>query len=178
MLCQSGEPSKTRSPPSVAEAGGSFALRIERSMAGLARLGGWVDGLTASLHLEAAAAFALRLCLEEAATNVVMHGAPDGGDAGFVALHVTPRPEALEVTVEDRCGPFDPLTVPSPALPTGPEDAQVGGLGIHLMRQYARSIRYDRIGEVNRLTLTIPRTKEEVASPSPCGRGMGGGPES
>ena len=151
----------------MVEADGSFALRIERSITALARLGGWVDEIAAALHLEAAAEFALRLCLEEATANVVMHGAPDDDDPGFVALHVTPGPEALEVTLEDRCGAFDPLTVASPTLPTSLDDAQVGGLGIHLMRQYARSISYDRIGEVNRLTLTIARTTEEVGAHSP-----------
>ena len=89
-------------------------------MAGLEQLGGWVDTVAAALHLDAAADYALRLCLEEAAANVVMHGDPDGdGDADFVALRVEPGPEALRVTIEDRCGAFDPLTVPAPRPPTG-----------------------------------------------------------
>ena len=170
MWCQSGVTSKTQSPPSVAEADASFALRIERSMAGLVRLGAWVDEIAAALHLEQTAEYALRLCLEEAAANVVMHGDANEGDVGFVALGVVPGPDALEVTVEDRCGAFDPLTVPAPDRPASLEDAKVGGLGIHLMRQYAQAIRYDRVGEVNRLTLVIPRA-QAGDSPSPCGRG-------
>lgn len=171
----------TRSPPSVADTGGGFVLRIERSMAGLGRLSGWVDHIAAALQLGAAAEYALRLCLEEAAANVVMHGGMDGAgtDAGagnprdddgaglhgatgvgasdFVALLVTPAAEALMVTVEDHCTAFDPLTVPPPVAPKSLEEAQIGGLGIHLMRQYARSVCYERVGSVNRLTLTVPR---------------------
>jgi anti-sigma regulatory factor (Ser/Thr protein kinase) len=141
---------------SAADAGTAFALRIERSMAGLAQLGGWVDTIAASLGLDKAAEFALRLCLEEAATNVVMHGtAAARADADVVALRVEQAQDALRVTVEDRCGAFDPLHVPAPEPPANLEEAHVGGLGIHLMRQYARAISYERAGDVNRLTLEI-----------------------
>jgi anti-sigma regulatory factor (Ser/Thr protein kinase) len=149
----------TRSPPSVAEPDGSFALRVERSTAGLVRLGGWVDGIAAALRLDTRTEYALRLCLEEAATNVVMHGAPDDVDGGFVRLRVAPEPEVLRVIVEDRCGAFDPLTVPAPELPTSLDDARIGGLGIHLMRQYAQTIDYERRDGTNRLVLGIPLTQ-------------------
>jgi len=126
-------------------------------MTGLLRLGPWVDGAAEALRLRPSVEYALRLCVEEAATNVVMHGALDRDDAEFVALRVEVRPETLLVTVEDRCGAFDPLTVPSPEPPGRLEDAKIGGLGIHLMRQYASAIRYERDGGVNRLILTIPQ---------------------
>jgi anti-sigma regulatory factor (Ser/Thr protein kinase) len=143
--------------PSAADAG-TFTLRIERSMTGLGQLGGWVDAVAAALGLSPESDYALRLCVEEAAANVVMHGtAGDAGDADFVALRVEPAPEALCLTIEDRCGAFDPLGVGSPEPPTSLEGARVGGLGIHLMRQYARSIDYARVDGMNRLTLTIGR---------------------
>ena len=146
--------------PSKADAGNTFTLRIERSMAGLEQLGGWVDTVAAATGLSKTAEFALRLCLEEATANVVMHGAGDtgsDGDAGFVALHVAPAQDSLHVTVEDDCEAFDPLHVPAATIPTNPDEARVGGLGVHLMRQYARTIDYARVGDVNRLTLTIGR---------------------
>ena len=135
-------------------------------MAGLARLGGWVDGIAAALHLDSRTEYALRLCVEEAAANVVMHGVSGGADAGFVGLRVAPETEALRVVVEDCCGAFDPLTVPTPQLPRSLEDARVGGLGIHLMRQYAQAIDYERRDGTNRLMLSIPRAR-------PLSRGAG-----
>jgi anti-sigma regulatory factor (Ser/Thr protein kinase) len=135
----------------------SFALRIERSMAGLTRMGDWVDRIAAALRLDTRTEYALRLCLEEAASNVVVHGAPDEAEAGFVGLSLVPEPEALRVIVEDRCSAFDPLKVPAAQIPTGLEDARVGGLGIHLMRQYAQAIEYERRDGTNRLMLRIPR---------------------
>ncbi len=143
---------------SAADTGTTFALRMQRSMAGLEQLGGWVDRVSAALGLGKAADYALRLCLEEAAANVVMHGIANAdADTSCLALRVEPEQDALRVTVEDRCGAFDPLHVPKPATPTSLEEARVGGLGIHLMRQYARAISYERAGDTNRLTLTIGR---------------------
>jgi len=143
---------------SAADADTAFTLRIERSMVALAQLGAWLDTISASLGLDKAAEFALRLCIEEAAANVVMHGGADtGGDPGFVALRIEPAQDVLRVTVEDRCDAFDPLHVPAPELPTNLAEAHVGGLGIHLMRHYARAISYERADDTNRLTLTIGR---------------------
>ncbi len=144
--------------PSAAEAGQTFTLRIERSMAGLEQVGGWVDSVAAGLGLGEATDYALRLCTEEAAANVVMHGvAGADGDAGFVALRVEPVRDALRVTIEDRCAAFDPLNVATPERPVSLEDARIGGLGIHLMRQYTRAMEYARVDGMNRLTLTIGR---------------------
>jgi serine/threonine-protein kinase RsbW len=144
--------------PSAADAGSSFTLRIARSMTGLEQLGGWVDKVTAALGLGASPEYALRLCLEEAAANVVMHGiAAAGAGADCVLLKVEPAADALRVTVEDRCDAFDPLDVAAPAPPINLEDARIGGLGIHLMRQYTKAMEYARVDGANRLTLTIGR---------------------
>jgi anti-sigma regulatory factor (Ser/Thr protein kinase) len=135
-----------------------FTLRIDRSMDGLEQVGDWVDGVAAALGLDATADYAMRLCIEEAAANVVMHGvAGPADDADSVVLRVEPLAGALRVVVEDRCAAFDPLGVPPPAPPSSLGEARIGGLGIHLMRQYAQSMEYERAGNVNRLTMVVAR---------------------
>lgn len=126
-------------------------------MAGLAALGGWVDAIAAATQLDARAEYALRLCLEEAAVNVVMHGEQEPGDEGAVTLRVEAAADAVRLIVEDRCAAFDPLQVAPPEMPTRLEDTRVGGLGVHLIRQYTKAAAYRRIGGTNRLTLTIAR---------------------
>ena len=143
---------------SAADAGGSFALQLERSMQGLAGLAGWVDHLAAALCLASPQEYALRLCLEEAVANVVMHGTPiPGGPADLVTLRVRGASDALHVTIEDACAAFDPLDQPPPDGQRSLDERQVGGWGILLMRQFARSMVYQRIDGVNRLALTIGR---------------------
>jgi anti-sigma regulatory factor (Ser/Thr protein kinase) len=142
----------------VADASGRFDLRIPRDMSGLARLGDWVDKVVATLALDAKAEYAVRLCVEEAVANVVMHGVPAGStEAGTVTLRVHADAEALRIAVEDHCAAFDPSHVAPPEHPSNLAEAREGGLGIHLMRQYARSIDYARLEGTNRLTVTIAR---------------------
>lgn len=153
--------------PSADEAGGSFTLRLARSMQGLAGLASWIDQIAAELALPSPQEYALRLCLEEAVVNVVMHGRPvPGVPAETVGLQVSSGPDALHVTIEDRCAPFDPLRQPAPDAQQGLEEREVGGWGIHLMRQFASSLAYQRLDNVNRLALTIKRTPD--TSPA-CG---------
>lgn len=139
--------------PSAAD---GLSLRLERSMAGLSRLGGWVDEIAATLRLPPAQEYALRLCLEEAVANAVMHGDPAPGGRDDVVLRVRRLATSdLRVTIEDRCAAFDPLRQPEPDRQAGLEERPVGGMGIHLMRQFTRTMTYRRTDGVNRLDLTI-----------------------
>lgn len=133
-----------------------FVLRLSRSMEGLTRLGSWVDEVAAALSLPAPQEYALRLCLEEAVANVVMHGQPEMGAACYaVSVEIRHAGGLLHVAVEDDCAAFDPLRQPEPELNADLDSRTIGGLGIHLMRQYARHIGYRRENGINRLELTI-----------------------
>lgn len=137
-------------------------------MQGLGGLGSWVDQLASALRLPQAQEYALRLCLEEAVANVVMHGEPDPGAAqDAVAVQVCGAPDALHVTIEDGCAAFDPLRQPAPGGRRSLEE-EPGGWGIQLMRQFAASMAYQRVNGTNRLTLTIGREGGDG------GRGEGG----
>ena len=143
--------------PSAADRNGRFTLRLDRSTQGLAGLAGWVDHIAATLALPKPQEYALRLCLEEAVANVVMHGKAESGSPGSsVALAVHGAPDRLHVIIEDDCAAFDPLRQPVPDCQRS-LDAAPGGLGIHLMRQFASNIAYQRVDGVNRLELTIAR---------------------
>lgn len=132
----------------------SFSLEIERSDKGVARLASWVDELAILLNLSQRTEYSLRLCLEEAVTNIVLRALPvPGVDGGQVALRLVSEPDRLTVAIQDRCAAFDPLSQPPErASPTGE-----GGLGIDLMRQHARDVAWSRVGSANRLVLTIAR---------------------
>jgi serine/threonine-protein kinase RsbW len=129
-----------------------FGCRIFRTMAGLIRIGSWVDRIAASLRLAPATEYALRLCLEEAIGNIVLHGREADAMAGAVIVGIDADATKLHVTIEDTCGPFDPAT-----RDPGPRENMPGGLGIRLVRHYASAISYSRIDGTNRLTLTIAR---------------------
>ena len=139
------------------------SLCIRSDLSELARVSDWLDALTQELELPEAVVFAIRLCLEEAVSNVIRHGFPPEVDRpGLekeVQISLGRTEEYVEVTVIDEGVAFDPLAVAAPASPTSIADAAVGGLGIHLMRKFAQSLAYERREGANRLTLRFDLAK-------------------
>jgi anti-sigma regulatory factor (Ser/Thr protein kinase) len=138
-------------------------LIIQAEMEELARVGNWVDGLVDRWGLPQSTSFAIQLCFEEAVSNVILHNFHgheiETCPSKNVRLAVECESDAIIVTIEDHGIAFDPLDVPAPAAPTSIDDAAIGGLGIHLMRQFAQHIAYERRGGANRLTLRFDLAK-------------------
>jgi anti-anti-sigma factor len=136
-----------------------FDLSVDRTMTGVRRAGAWVDELAILLNLSGDSEYALRLCLEEAITNIVNHAIPEPGvESGrdIVALHMLADASKLRVTITDHCGAFNPLATPLPA-PDDPAPEGEGGLGITLLRRHADEVHWERDGATNRLSLRLPR---------------------
>ncbi len=101
--------------------------------------------------------------VDEAATNVAVHGYRGGpGELGVTAELVG---DSIVITLEDGAPPFDPTLAPEPDVSTSPESRRPGGMGIHLMRLATDSISHSpRPGGGNILTLKRrldPRPKED-----------------
>ena len=134
----------------------AFSLQVDRSMRGVARVGAWVDELAVLLNLTHRTEYALRLCLEEAVTNIVTHAQPvPGVDSEKVGLRLIADAGQLCVTLQDQCEEYNPLR--SGDLEDAHDVSSEGGLGIGLLRQHARDVTWSRVGPANRLMLTISR---------------------
>jgi anti-sigma B factor antagonist len=134
-----------------------FELVVDRTMSGVRRAGAWVDELAILLNLSGETEYALRLCLEEAITNIVNHATPETeAEQDTVALHMLADASKLRVTVTDHCGAFNPLATPLPA-PHEPAPEGEGGLGITLLRRHADQVSWERDGTTNRLSIRLPR---------------------
>jgi anti-sigma regulatory factor (Ser/Thr protein kinase) len=93
------------------------------------------------------------LVLEELFTNTVAHGYPPGGEGRvWVALALTGN--AIEITYEDAAPPFDPFGAPAGAARSVAE-RPVGGVGLALVRGLSATRRYARVGDRNRVVLTV-----------------------
>lgn len=104
--------------------------------------------------------FRLNLVLEELFVNAYRHGDCAGmKDAAAVQLQLLP--DGISIDFADRCAPFDPTAAPVPELDAPLETRQAGGLGIHLVRQIVRDLRYQRVDGWNRLTMRQPLPEKE-----------------
>jgi serine/threonine-protein kinase RsbW len=103
------------------------------------------------------ALFNIELILEESLMNVIWHAFSDQAEHR-IDLLVRVDPQEIVLRFEDDGMAFDPLQASEPVLPTSLDDAVPGGLGLMLVRKFAKSVAYERSGDRNRLTIAVART--------------------
>jgi serine/threonine-protein kinase RsbW len=147
-------------------------LLLHRDLAELKRLPVWIEDW-ATRDLSPELSFAVQVGLEEAVANIIMYGAAPEVPLEIM-VEVERTDQAVVVRIEDNGSAFDPTQAPPPPLPASLAQAQVGYLGIHLMRRFASGMRYERRDSRNRLTMQFAETdhaKRRSACPSlrpPC----------
>lgn len=132
-----------------------FSQIIEGGPAAIApaleRITGWLETVGAG----EAARFRLTLALDELITNVFEHGRPSD-DAVSVALKVLPGDRTVLCELRDSGPAFDPFQAPLPDLEASLEDRPIGGLGVHILRQWIPEFGYRRETGHNVVELRIP----------------------
>lgn len=97
----------------------------------------------------------LELAVEEAVANVCTHGYPAGGGDVEIRCFANQDCRGLCVEIADSGEPFDVSAAPAPDLTGELDQRRAGGLGIHLIRQLADEIHYERSGGRNILRIVI-----------------------
>ena len=99
---------------------------------------------------------AVELVLEEAVTNVVRYGY-DNPAGHIIDIDLQVDLDEVQILIVDDGRPFDPLDSGGLLLPDSLEDAQVGGLGLLMIRNTANTMSYERRDGQNRFLLTVLR---------------------
>ena len=94
----------------------------------------------------------LNLGLDELFTNIISYGFEDESEHQ-IKFPLSKVAKTLVVEVEDDGKPFNPLDAASPDAARDLESINIGGLGIHLMKNMVDDIDYQRIEGKNKLTL-------------------------
>jgi len=93
------------------------------------------------------------LAIEELVTNCIQYAYEEANEHTIMIV-LSIEDGDLSISVIDDGHPFDPLTAPPPDFSLEVQDRPIGGLGIHLLRQLADNIAYERRDGTNRITLT------------------------
>jgi serine/threonine-protein kinase RsbW len=108
--------------------------------------------------------FDVKLAVDEACSNLVMHGYA-GREPGPIRVSFALDRDEIVVTILDRAPPFDPTDAPIPNLNAPAGERRPGGLGWHIIRQIMDRIAYEADAKNgNRLTLAkrfVPRQNAE-----------------
>jgi serine/threonine-protein kinase RsbW len=144
--------------------GPSAHLRIDADLDRLADIRQFIRERAASGHAPLECRDDLVQAVDEASTNVIVHGYR--GRDGWLEIGIELDDEQFIVTVEDAAPPFDPTALPEPDLSISPMARKPGGMGVHLMRKSTDTLSYrPRPGGGNILTMSrsLQRgRKEEV----------------
>lgn len=96
--------------------------------------------------------FEVKLVLEEIVANVISYAYEDSQSHEIVVQAQLANGELI-LAVEDDGRSFNPLLMPPPDLESSLEQRKVGGLGLHLVREFTQSISYVRKDGKNHLVL-------------------------
>jgi anti-sigma regulatory factor (Ser/Thr protein kinase) len=97
----------------------------------------------------------LELMIEEILVNIWRYSYPEGAPGTIEVTYSVPRPGEMEIEVADQGVAFDPLKADPPDLTHDLAQRPVGGLGILLLKSFARSLKYRRQLGWNRLSFGI-----------------------
>lgn len=111
-----------------------------------------VDQLAGECRLAAEVVGDMQVALDEILTNIVDYGYHDGAEHEIrIFLRVVDN--VFEATIEDDGMPFNPLSVAAPNTSAPLRERRIGGVGVHFVKNLMSEVRYDRIGDRNRLVL-------------------------
>jgi len=130
----------------------TVALRIKNSLAEIARVTETIERLAADQRLPMNAVWPLNVAMDEVLSNVIRYAHEDGLEHE-IHIQLSVERGALMAQVEDDGAPFDPLSTPRTDIERRVTSGEVGGLGIHIVRNLMSEVRYARIGGRNRLIL-------------------------
>ena len=94
----------------------------------------------------------IKLAIEEAVVNVMKCAYPTG-QRGDVTIEAASDDVRLKFTIIDTGKPFDPTVQSVADISLSAKEREIGGQGIHIMRQNMDSINYERMDNLNVLTL-------------------------
>jgi anti-sigma regulatory factor (Ser/Thr protein kinase) len=87
--------------------------------------------------------YRIQLALDEIITNIIKYGFDDDSEHD-IGVSIDLIEGDISAVIEDEGRPFNPLEAPEPDLNVPLEERQIGGLGIHLVRNMVDGAEYQR----------------------------------
>lgn len=128
-----------------------FELKVNANLENLSRVSDFTTASTRELGLDDKGVFQLQLAVDEVVSNIIIHGYTH--QTGPIHLTIWKENEKVNIQIQDRGEPFDPLKVDTPDLSVPLKERSPGGLGIHFLKTVTDSVHYQFKDGKNILTL-------------------------
>jgi len=117
-----------------------FDLSVKASLENLQEIRSYINRAGKNLGVSENVLADLRLVVDEAVTNVVIHGYGDLD--GIVEIHMEGNGDDVIIRIRDQAKTFDPSHVVEPQLNTVLKDRPFGGMGIFLIRKMTDEVEF------------------------------------
>ena len=118
----------------------------------LMRVAEFMEGVCDELQLDMHVSMKLQLAIEEMVTNVIFYAYPEGTCAD-ITLTVESDGKELTFMLSDSGKPFDPTAKEDADIDVNPMDREQGGMGILIVKNIMNEVTYQRLGDINQLTM-------------------------
>ena len=130
----------------------NFKLTVEAKKENLHKINSLIEKFVEEYDLNAKTQFDLQLIIEEIAVNICSYSYPD--ETGTLTIEMDYLDGDIKIVFIDNGIEFDP-TKRVITTQKNLQDAQIGGLGIHIVKQLSKKIEYKRENNQNKLTIII-----------------------
>lgn len=127
-----------------------MSLELTADLGDLARIRDYVTETLTSLGVTATVHDDIRVAVDEAVTNILVHGY---GGAGAISLELSVTGRDLVVRLVDEAPPFALENAPAVDLRSPGDREDPGGLGLFLIRQNMDEVSQRTVEAGNELTL-------------------------
>ena len=140
----------------------TYRLTLRNDIAEVSQLAEFVDKVCALAGFDDLTTSTLNLAMEEAVVNVIEYAYPKD-ERHLICIVAKIKEDELTFVISDAGVPFDPTTQPKSDISLPAEERAVGGLGIHLIREFMDTIHYEHRNNLNILTLGKRRKTENLS---------------
>ena len=124
----------------------------------------WLQALGAEFNFSHEDLYRIDMCFEELVSNVVNYSDPQFANQP-VDLHASIETQRVTFTLIDPAAPFDPFSLPPPTVAKTLAEFEIGGQGVHLVREFSDAYRYERRDDTNRVELVFELAQPTKSNP-------------
>ena len=129
-----------------------YKFELKNSISELKTLHQHLDNWGGDIGLSENSILRINICLDELFTNIVSYGFDDDLEH-IIAFTLSRDNNSVVINIEDNGIPFNPLEKIDPDFPDNVESANIGGLGIHIIKKLMDNVSYERKEGKNKLSM-------------------------
>lgn len=116
-------------------------------------LSDWLNDNVNSFGINSKLANKINICSEEIFVNIASYAYPE--EAGAVRISFIKKDNEVILIFEDEGFEYNPLEKEDPDITLSFDKRPIGGLGIFMVKEMSKNIKYERKDDKNILTITF-----------------------